>query len=66
MKTIGVVVLLAIFSVGLFGVIEQHQRNQAADRERAERTLDECWRNATDNGGIGADVCNQLAGSLNR
>jgi hypothetical protein len=40
MKTIGVVVLLAIFSVGLFGVIEQHQRNQAMSVGGTRRTTE--------------------------
>jgi hypothetical protein len=60
------ILLAAILGVVTFGVIEQHQHNEAADRERAEQQLSECWRFAMDNGGIGADVCKGLADSLNR
>ena len=62
MKTL--ILLAAILGVVTFGVIEQHQYNGAAEREAAEQQLSRCWQVATANGGIGADVCEDLANSL--
>jgi hypothetical protein len=66
MKCLLTLLLVGILGVVLYGVLDQHQNIERQDRERAERTLDECWQNAVGNGGIGADVCKGLAESLNK
>jgi|HubBroStandDraft_6_1064221.scaffolds.fasta_scaffold3296464_1 hypothetical protein len=64
MKTL--ILLAAIFGVVAFGVIEQHQHNEAADREAAEQQLHRCWQVAMSNDGVGADICKGLADNLNK
>jgi type II secretory pathway component PulJ len=66
MKKLVAIVLLAILGAVLFGVLEQHENVERQNRERAERTLDECWRNAAANGGVGVSVCKDLADRLNK
>ena len=64
MKTLLAVVLIAIFGVVLYGVLEQHEHNDAERREGDAQTLSECWHNAVVNG-FGAGVCEQLAAASN-
>src|SRR5580698_10784494 len=50
MKTL--ILLAAILGVVTFGVIEQHQHSEAADREAAEQQLHRCWQVAMSNDGV--------------
>ncbi|MGA2387507.1 MAG: hypothetical protein ABSF97_01000 [Candidatus Sulfotelmatobacter sp.] len=65
MKTLMAVVLVAIFGVVLYGVLDQHENIETGKRERDEQTLSECWQNAAVNG-FGADVCKQLADAMSK